>query len=79
MELLSILQERNLEVIRLFLLPFHFLLYMALTNFGDLSDVIGKGNPIRLILGKSKMILGFSEGIPTMLKGEIAMVSALDS
>ncbi|XP_020112955.1 peptidyl-prolyl cis-trans isomerase PASTICCINO1 isoform X1 [Ananas comosus] len=37
------------------------------------AELGGKGNPIRLILGKSKMILGLSEGIPTMLKGEIAM------
>ncbi|URD80835.1 FKBP-type peptidyl-prolyl cis-trans isomerase [Musa troglodytarum] len=33
----------------------------------------GKGNPIRNVLGKSKMILGFLEGIPTMTKGEVAM------
>ncbi|GAB2267638.1 G1/S-specific cyclin pas1 [Dionaea muscipula] len=33
----------------------------------------GKGNPIRHVLGKSKMLLGLLEGIPTMLKGEIAM------
>ncbi|XP_072997511.1 peptidyl-prolyl cis-trans isomerase PASTICCINO1 [Typha latifolia] len=33
----------------------------------------GKGNPLRLILGKSNMILGFSEGFPTMLKSEVAM------
>ncbi|AQK85947.1 hypothetical protein ZEAMMB73_Zm00001d038184 [Zea mays] len=32
-----------------------------------------KGMPLRFILGKSKMILGFAEGFPTMLKGEIAM------
>lgn len=36
--------------------------------------VTGKGIPIRNILGKSKMILGLLEGIPTMLKGEVAMV-----
>lgn len=34
----------------------------------------GKGTPIRRVLGKSKMIVGLLEGIPTMLKGEIAMV-----
>lgn len=34
----------------------------------------GKGIPIRHVLGKSKMIVGLLEGIPTMLKGEIAMV-----
>uniref|UniRef100_A0A0E0KE38 peptidylprolyl isomerase n=1 Tax=Oryza punctata TaxID=4537 RepID=A0A0E0KE38_ORYPU len=33
----------------------------------------GKGVPHRFVLGKSKMILGFAEGFPTMLKGEIAM------
>lgn len=33
----------------------------------------GKGTAIRQVLGKSKMILGLLEGIPTMLKGEIAM------
>ncbi|XP_058109380.1 peptidyl-prolyl cis-trans isomerase PASTICCINO1 [Magnolia sinica] len=33
----------------------------------------GKGNPIKYVLGKSKMILGLCEGIPTMLKGEVAM------
>ncbi|XVF55164.1 hypothetical protein PTKIN_Ptkin06aG0014600 [Pterospermum kingtungense] len=33
----------------------------------------GKGIPIRNVLGKSKMILGLLEGIPTMLKGEVAM------
>uniref|UniRef100_A0A0D3FIU2 peptidylprolyl isomerase n=1 Tax=Oryza barthii TaxID=65489 RepID=A0A0D3FIU2_9ORYZ len=34
----------------------------------------GKGVPLRFVLGKSKMILGFAEGFPTMLMGEIAMV-----
>ncbi|KAM0908875.1 hypothetical protein ACQ4PT_015154 [Festuca glaucescens] len=33
----------------------------------------GKGIPLRFVLGRSKMILGFAEGFPTMLKGEIAM------
>ncbi|XP_057511964.1 peptidyl-prolyl cis-trans isomerase PASTICCINO1 [Actinidia eriantha] len=37
------------------------------------SEVGGKGTPIRHVLGKSKMILGLLEGIPTMQKGEIAM------
>lgn len=37
----------------------------------------GKGTPIRHVLGKSKMILGLLEGIPTMLKGEVAMVTFL--
>ncbi|KAG1337803.1 peptidyl-prolyl cis-trans isomerase PASTICCINO1 [Cocos nucifera] len=37
------------------------------------SEHGGKGSPIRHILGKSKMILGLSEGIPTMLKAEVAM------
>lgn len=35
----------------------------------------GRGVPIRDVLGKSKMILGLLEGIPTMHKGEIAMVN----
>ena len=34
----------------------------------------GKGTPIRHVLGKSKIIVGLLEGIPTMLKGEVAMV-----
>lgn len=38
------------------------------------SRSTGKGNPIKNVLGKSKMILGFCEGIPTMLMGEVAMV-----
>uniref|UniRef100_A0ACD5XG21 Uncharacterized protein n=1 Tax=Avena sativa TaxID=4498 RepID=A0ACD5XG21_AVESA len=33
----------------------------------------GKGIPLRFVLGRSKMILGFAEGFPAMLKGEIAM------
>ncbi|KAL5991650.1 hypothetical protein ACLOJK_012559 [Asimina triloba] len=33
----------------------------------------GKGNPIKYVLGKSKMILGLCEGIPTMSRGEVAM------
>lgn len=37
------------------------------------SELGGKGIPLRQVLGKSKMILGLMEGIPTMLKGEIAM------
>ena len=37
--------------------------------------VIGKGTPTRQVLGKSKMILGLLEGIPTMLKGEVAVVN----
>lgn len=36
--------------------------------------VTGKGIPTRHVLGKSKMILGLLEGIPTMLKGEVAVV-----
>ncbi|KAM1798792.1 hypothetical protein FF1_032806 [Malus domestica] len=32
-----------------------------------------KGTPIRHVLGKSKIIVGLLEGIPTMLKGEVAM------
>ncbi|XP_010515914.1 PREDICTED: peptidyl-prolyl cis-trans isomerase PASTICCINO1 [Camelina sativa] len=37
------------------------------------SECGGRGVPIRDVLGKSKMILGLLEGIPTMHKGEIAM------
>lgn len=37
------------------------------------ADHGGKGYPIRQVLGKSNMILGLSEGIPTMLKDEVAM------
>ncbi|XP_042451820.1 peptidyl-prolyl cis-trans isomerase PASTICCINO1-like, partial [Zingiber officinale] len=37
------------------------------------SEHGGKDNPRRNVLGKSKMILGFVEGIPTMTKGEVAM------
>lgn len=33
--------------------------------------------PLRFILGNNKMILGFVEGFPTMLKDEIAMVLLL--
>ncbi|CAK7333623.1 unnamed protein product [Dovyalis caffra] len=38
----------------------------------------GKGTPIRQVLGKSKMLLGLIEGLPTMLKGEVAMVVSED-
>ncbi|XAR68883.1 Peptidylprolyl isomerase [Bertholletia excelsa] len=38
------------------------------------SEFGGKGTPTRNVLGKSKMILGLLEGIPTMQKGEIAML-----
>lgn len=34
----------------------------------------GKGFPKKLVLGKSKMIRGWGEGIPTMAKGEVAML-----
>lgn len=37
------------------------------------SEFGGKGIPVRQVLGKSKIILGLLEGIPTMLKGEVAM------
>lgn len=37
------------------------------------SEYGGKGIPIRHVLGKSKLILGLLECIPTMLKGEVAM------
>nr|XP_043620404.1 peptidyl-prolyl cis-trans isomerase PASTICCINO1 [Erigeron canadensis] len=38
------------------------------------SEFGGKGTPIRQVLGKSKMILGLLEGIPTMQKGEVAVL-----
>ncbi|KAH9736247.1 peptidylprolyl isomerase [Citrus sinensis] len=38
------------------------------------SEYGGKGIPIRHVLGKSKILLGLLEGIPTMLKGEVSMV-----
>lgn len=41
--------------------------------------ITGKGVPTRQILGKSKILLGLLEGIPTMLKGEVAMVSVFIS
>lgn len=41
--------------------------------------ITGKGIPVRHVLGKSKMLLGLLEGIPTMLKGEVAMVFSLVS
>ncbi|KAK2657740.1 hypothetical protein Ddye_010792 [Dipteronia dyeriana] len=37
------------------------------------SENGGKGIPIRQVLGKSKLIVGLLEGIPTMLKGEVSM------
>ncbi|KAB2630577.1 peptidyl-prolyl cis-trans isomerase PASTICCINO1 [Pyrus ussuriensis x Pyrus communis] len=37
------------------------------------SEYGGKGTPIRHVLGKSKIIVGLLEGLPTMLKGEVAM------
>uniref|UniRef100_A0A251THW7 peptidylprolyl isomerase n=1 Tax=Helianthus annuus TaxID=4232 RepID=A0A251THW7_HELAN len=40
----------------------------------DVFQITGKGTPIRQVLGKSKMILGLLEGIPTMLKGEVAVL-----
>ncbi|KVI12111.1 Peptidyl-prolyl cis-trans isomerase, FKBP-type [Cynara cardunculus var. scolymus] len=48
-------------------------------EFGGALDFMAhfsssKGTPIRQVLGKSKMILGLLEGIPTMLKGEIAVL-----
>eukprot|EP01018_Ginkgo_biloba_P033395 Gb_29099 [translate_table: standard] len=38
------------------------------------SEHGGRGYPIKLVLGKSKMILGWEEGITSMLKGEVAML-----
>ncbi|KAL3639470.1 G1/S-specific cyclin pas1 [Castilleja foliolosa] len=37
------------------------------------ADFGGNGIPKRQVLGKSKIILGLLEGIPTMLNGEVAM------
>ncbi|KAL8039289.1 hypothetical protein ABFX02_10G025700 [Erythranthe guttata] len=37
------------------------------------AEIGGNGNPKRQVLGKSKIILGLLEGIPTMLNGEVAM------
>ncbi|KAI4331686.1 hypothetical protein MLD38_029846 [Melastoma candidum] len=37
------------------------------------SEFGGKGIPIRQVLGKSKILLGLLEGMPTMSKGEVAM------
>lgn len=37
------------------------------------AEIGGNGIPKRQVLGKSKMILGLLEGIPTMLNGEVAM------
>ncbi|KAH9672635.1 peptidylprolyl isomerase [Citrus sinensis] len=42
------------------------------------SEYGGKGIPIRHVLGKSKILLGLLEGIPTMLKGEVSMIIADD-
>lgn len=52
---------------------FDLFLLRTYLNVVDVSS--GKGVPIRDVLGKSKMILGLLEGIPTMHKGEIAMVT----
>lgn len=38
------------------------------------SEYGGHGCPMRMVLGKSKMILGWEEGIPSMLKGEVSML-----
>ncbi|XP_057540358.1 peptidyl-prolyl cis-trans isomerase PASTICCINO1 [Amaranthus tricolor] len=37
------------------------------------KELGGKGTPARQILGKSKLLLGLLEGIPSMQKGEISM------
>ncbi|KAF5750891.1 peptidyl-prolyl cis-trans isomerase PASTICCINO1 [Tripterygium wilfordii] len=37
------------------------------------SEYGGKGTPLRQVFGKSKILLGLLEGMPTMLKGEVAM------
>jgi FKBP-type peptidyl-prolyl cis-trans isomerase len=38
------------------------------------ADHGGRGAPLRMVLGKSKMIAGWEEGLPTILKGETAML-----
>ena len=50
------------------------LLLQFLSGLNIYFYVTGRGTPIRHVLGKSKMIVGLLEGIPTMLKGEVAMV-----
>ncbi|PWZ16890.1 40S ribosomal protein S24-2 [Zea mays] len=40
----------------------------------DVQAMKEKKGELRFILGNNKMILGFAEGFPTMLKDEIAMV-----
>ncbi|KAG0618714.1 hypothetical protein M758_4G087100 [Ceratodon purpureus] len=55
---------------------FHF---VTRTNAGVVvessrSEFGGKGTPLRLVLGKSKMLAGWEEGITTMTKGEISML-----
>lgn len=41
----------------------------------NISVITGNGTPKRQVLGKSKILLGLLEGIPTMLRGEVAVVS----
>lgn len=41
--------------------------------------ITGRGAPLRMVLGKSKMIAGWEEGLPTILKGETAMVLTASS
>jgi hypothetical protein len=36
--------------------------------------IAGRGAPLRMVLGKSKMIAGWEERLPTMLKRETTMV-----
>ncbi|KAK9986456.1 hypothetical protein SO802_031407 [Lithocarpus litseifolius] len=38
------------------------------------ENKVSRGTPIRHVLGKSKMIVGLLEGIPTMLKREVVML-----
>lgn len=53
----------------------YFEIFLLGTYLNVVDVPLGRGVPIRDVLGKSKMILGLLEGIPTMQKGEIAMVT----
>lgn len=41
--------------------------------------ITGQGTHVRYVLGKTDMLLGLYQGIPTMFKAEIAMVPLLHS
>ncbi|KAI3474788.1 hypothetical protein Pfo_030047, partial [Paulownia fortunei] len=53
--------------------PSDYLMLCPCCSFIVISGFLCNGNPKRQVLGKSKMILGLLEGIPTMLNGEVAM------